>query len=100
MECAGHGVAVLASPTVYAGTIVEGETGLLYRDEEEFEARLLQLIDGPALRHRLAGNAYQWVRGTRLQSQHYRRRAEWYFQMCDALPQLNAQLRERMPDLF
>jgi glycosyltransferase involved in cell wall biosynthesis len=100
VECSAHGVAVLASPVVYTGTIVEGETGLIYRSLEEFEARLRQLIDDPYLRHRMAGNAYEWVRGNRLQCQHYRRRAEWYLQLCDRRAELDAQLRQRMPELF
>ncbi len=30
IECAGHGVTVLASPTVYENSIIEGRTGLIY----------------------------------------------------------------------
>jgi hypothetical protein len=85
---------------VGCGTVVDMETGLLYRSVEEFEARLRRLIADAALRHRLADNAYRWVREQRLQAQHYRRRAEWYFQLCDSLPQLNEQLRARVPELF
>jgi glycosyltransferase involved in cell wall biosynthesis len=100
LECAAQGVAVLASPTVYSGTIVDMETGLLYRSIEEFEARLRRLIADAGLRHGLAENAYRWVRENRLQARHYRRRVEWYSQLCDSLPQLNEQLRQRVPELF
>jgi glycosyltransferase involved in cell wall biosynthesis len=100
VECSAHGVAVLASPTVYAGSVVEGQTGLLYRSVEEFEDRLRRLIDDAPLRRRLAGNAYRWVRDNRLQSQHYRRRHEWYLKLWDSRPQLQAQLRQRAPELF
>lgn len=100
LECAAQSVAVLASPTVYAGTIVDMETGLIYRSIEEFEARLRRLIADPEMRHSLAGNAYRWVRENRLQALHYRRRAEWYFHLCDSLPRLNEQLRQRVPELF
>jgi glycosyltransferase involved in cell wall biosynthesis len=99
LECAAHGVAVLASPTVYTGTIVEGETGLFYRNAEEFEARLRRLIKDAALRQRLAGNAYRWVRAHRLQSQHYRRRHDWYRQLWDSRERLDAQLRQRVPEV-
>ncbi|MCL1469733.1 methyltransferase domain-containing protein [Argonema antarcticum A004/B2] len=100
IECAGHGVTVLASPTVYERSILSGETGLIYRSEEEFETNLRQLIDDTAWRHQLAANAYQWVRDNRLLSQHYRERRDWYLQMRDELPRLNEELRIRVPELF
>ncbi|MFB2973612.1 methyltransferase domain-containing protein [Aerosakkonema sp. BLCC-F183] len=100
IECAGHGVAVLASPTVYEVSIVEGETGLIYRSVEEFEAKLRQLIADTSWRHKLAANAYEWVRENRLLSQHYRQRRDWYLQMRDELPRLNEELRNRVPELF
>ena len=62
--------------------------------------RLRRLIADADMRHRLAGNAYRWVRDNRLEARHYRRRAEWYFHLCDSLPQLNEQLRQRVPELF
>lgn len=100
VECAGHGVTVLASPTVYEGSILSGETGLIYRSVEEFEAKLRQLIDDTAWRQKLAGNAYQWVRDNRLLSQHFHKRRDWYLQMRDRLPRLNEELRNRVPELF
>src|SRR5262249_38135000 len=61
LECAAHGVVALASPTVYAGSIREGETGVIYRSVEEFELRLCELIEQPHRRRQIAANAYQWV---------------------------------------
>lgn len=100
IECAGHGVTVLASPTVYEGSIAEGETGLIYRSIEEFEVKLRLLIENTNFRQQLAANAYQWVRNNRLLCQHYRERRDWYLQMRDRLPELNEQLRSRVPELF
>jgi SAM-dependent methyltransferase/glycosyltransferase involved in cell wall biosynthesis len=100
LECAGHGVVALASPTVYAETIRDGELGLLYRSAEEFEDRLRLLIDERELRRRVAGNAYRWVGANRLLSQHYRTRYAWYLQMRDQLAELNQELRQRAPELF
>mgnify|MGYP002777997284 FL=1 len=100
IECAGHGVTVLASPTVYEGAVLEGETGLIYRSVEEFEAKLRQLIEDTQFRHQLAANAYQWVKENRLLSQHYQQRRDWYLQMRDELPRLNEELRIRVPELF
>ena len=100
LECAGHGVAVLASPTVYEKSIIEGETGLIYRSPEDFEVKLKELINNTQLRRKLTANAYQWVADNRLLSMHYRQRREWYLQMRDILPQLNEELRSRIPELF
>lgn len=100
LECAGHGVAALASPTVYERSIVQGETGFLYYSVEEFEARLRKLIASRDLRRRLAANAYDWVAKNRLLSQHYRARYDWYRELRSRLPQLNEELRQRAPELF
>jgi SAM-dependent methyltransferase len=100
IECAARGVAVLASPTVYENSIVEGETGLIYRYEKEFEIKLNMLISDAQTRRQIAGNAYEWVRDNRLLCGHYRQRRDWYLQMRDELPRLNAELRDRLPELF
>ncbi len=100
IECAARGVAVLASPTVYENSIVEGETGLIYSSEKEFEIKLNLLISDAQTRRQIAGNAYDWVRDNRLLCAHYRQRRDWYLQMRDELPRLNAELRDRLPELF
>ncbi|HAN46547.1 MAG TPA: group 1 glycosyl transferase [Cyanobacteria bacterium UBA8156] len=100
LEHAGFGTVALASPTVYAESIVEGETGLLFASPEEFETKLVTLIQDGELRQRLAHNAYDWVAQSRLLSQHYRERRDWYLAMRDDLPRLNAELRERCPTMF
>jgi len=100
LECAGNGVAVLASPTVYEKSIIAGKTGLIYRSTKDFEDKLNTLITDTKKRQKIANNAYQWVRENRLLSQHYRQRRDWYLQMRDELPRLNAELRCRLPELF
>ena len=100
LECAGNGVAVLASPTVYEKSIIAGKTGLIYRSTKDFEDQLNTLITNTQKRQKIANNAYQWVRENRLLSQHYRQRRDWYLQMRDELPRLNAELRCRLPELF
>jgi len=100
IECAGHGVVVLASPTVYEGSIREGETGLIYRSVEEFETKFNKLISDSEWRRKIAENAYNWVQENRLLSQHYRQRREWYLKMRQKLPRLNAELKIRVPELF
>ena len=99
IECAGHGVTVLASPTVYKASVQSGETGLIYDSLTEFSAQLRQLIENPSFRQQLANNAYQWVKQNRLLAQHYRRRWDWYCQMRDELPRLTQELWQRFPEL-
>lgn len=100
LECASHGVAVLASPTVYAGSIVAEETGLIYRSVAEFTDKLTRLIKDDRFRIEIGKNAYEWVKNNRMLSQHYRSRSQWYYKMRDSLPELNAALQKRHPELF
>ncbi len=100
LECAANGVAVLASPTVYERTILDESMGLIFRTPTEFETMLTRLIEDRDSRRRMAARAYEYVRGGRLLSQHYRQRRAWYLRMRDQLPRLNEQLRVRVPELF
>ncbi|MBE9144024.1 glycosyltransferase family protein [Planktothrix mougeotii] len=100
LECAGHGVAVLASPTVYEQSIIHEETGLIYRTIQQFEMYLNELIMNTSLRRKIAMNAYHWVGDHRLLCQHYQQRRDWYLKMRDQLPSLNEELRQRVPELF
>lgn len=95
IECAGHGVCVLASSTRYARSVVDGETGLLFRDEAELTAKLSLLLEEPSLRQRLAARAREHVASTRLLSQHYRERHAQYLRWLEARPALEAQLAQR-----
>ena len=100
VECAGQGVAVLASPTVYERSLQDGKTGLLYRSVEDFAAKFQELLINPTLRQQLGQAAYQWVAQNRLLEHHAQDRAKWYFQMRDRLPELNEALKQRTPELF
>jgi predicted O-linked N-acetylglucosamine transferase (SPINDLY family) len=100
LECAGNGVVALASPMVYAGSIVEGETGFLYQSAEEFEEKLSRLVENQELRHRIAENAYRWVGEHRLLVRHFWQRGAWYRDLLARLPQLNQELRQRAPEFY
>jgi hypothetical protein len=100
LECAGHGVAVLASPTAYAQTVVDGETGLLFRSPEELAAGLRRLLDDAELRRALALRAYEYVGRERLMARYARDRVDWYRSLLERLPELNAELEARVPELF
>ena len=100
IECAAHGVVAMASPTVYGESIRDGETGLLFRSPEEFEAGLNRLLDDAALRRSIIEEAHRYVAEERMLSGHFRERYEWYRELRDRLPELNRQLRERVPEMF
>ncbi|MEM9771297.1 MAG: methyltransferase domain-containing protein [Cyanobacteria bacterium P01_D01_bin.73] len=100
LECASCGVTVLASPVVYEESIRDGETGVLFRNPEEFEANLNDLIENSQRRQEIARRAYDWVKHNRVQALHFRDRYDWYCQLYDRLPELNASLRRRVPELF
>jgi glycosyltransferase involved in cell wall biosynthesis len=95
IECAGHGVCVLASATRYGRSIVDGSTGLVYRDEAELEAKLALLLEEAPLRQRLAAAAHEHVARERLAFRHYRERHAQYLSWFDARPALDAQVVER-----
>ena len=99
IESAAHGTVTLASPTIYGDTIRPGETGLIFESPEDFEEKLIQLIDDRAMRLTIASNAYRYVAENRMLSQHYRERHAWYCEMLDRLPDLNRELRERVPEM-
>jgi glycosyltransferase involved in cell wall biosynthesis len=99
LECAAMGTVALASPTVYADTLKQDETGLLYETEAQFESRLTQLIEDMALRRRLAGNAWEWVKENRLLSLHYRDRLHWYQSLLVRYDELTEAIRQRAPEM-
>ena len=70
IESAGYGAVALASPTVYAATVRDGETGLIYHSTQEFAEKLDLLIERADLRRALAENAYRYVAEHRLLDQH------------------------------
>jgi SAM-dependent methyltransferase len=100
LECAIHGVAVLASATVYGNTIVHGETGLVYSTAEEFGPMLGQLINDAPLCCRLGENARRYIAKSRLLARHFRARHAWYRRMSGRRHELDAELRLRVPALF
>jgi SAM-dependent methyltransferase len=99
IEAAAHGVAALASPTVYDRTVRTGETGLVYHSPEEFGTLLDRLIADAPFRCRLSGNAYRYVAENRLLARCFRARYDWYRAMLTRRGELEAQLRQRVPTL-
>ena len=44
----------------------------------------------------MAKNAYNYVKRNRLLSQHYEERINWYNELYDRLPELNAEVHKRL----
>jgi SAM-dependent methyltransferase len=99
VECAANGVVALASPTVYERSIEHDRTGLIYQSPTEFGTMLARLIRERPLRRRLASNAFQLVARDRMLARHYQTRLQWYRRMLACKDALEAELRERVPEL-
>jgi hypothetical protein len=100
IECAGNEVVVVASPTVYAGSVRDGETGMLFGGTEALEAKLRRLVEDAPLRRRITEGARRYVAEERLMAHHYRAREAQYRAWLADLPALTAQARARAPEIF
>jgi hypothetical protein len=99
IECAANGVVALASPTVYGRTITHDKTGLIYQSPTEFGVMLDRLIREGSLRRRLTRDAFQHVAQNRMLAHHYQTRYQWYRRMLECKGALDAELRQRAPEL-
>lgn len=100
IECAIHEVAALASPVVYKETIRDGETGFLFTTPQEFHDRLALLVGDAAVREAVIARAHEYVMSERLLAHSFRRRYNWFVALLDRKPELDEQLRRRVPKLF
>ncbi|MDA1310346.1 MAG: glycosyltransferase, partial [Proteobacteria bacterium] len=100
IECAAHGVVSLAPMTVYAATLADGRTGVLYRSSVEFMVGLQRLIQEVDLRTRIAGAGRKYVADQRMQADHYEARHAWYLELIAKADDLRTSHRRRMPDLY
>ena len=100
IESAGHGAVALASPTVYAATVRDGETGLIYHSPEEFAEKLDLLIARADLRRTLAENAYRYVAAHRLLDQHLGDYIAAYREMFERREELERERLRRVEKFF
>ena len=100
IESAGHGATVLASPTVYAGTVHDGETGLIFRSPKEFAQKLDLLIRRADLRRTLAEKAYRYVAEHRLLDQHIDDYIHAYREMFERREELERARLRRVAKFF
>ena len=100
IEAAGNGAAVLAAPTVYAATVRDGETGLIYHRPKEFAQKLDLLIRRADLRRRLAENAYRYVAEQRLLAGHLDDYILAYRELFDRREELERERLRRVAKYF
>ena len=100
IEAAGNGAAVLAAPTVYAATVRDGETGLIYYSPKEFAQKLDLLIRRADLRRRLAENAYRYVAEQRLLAGHLDDYIMAYRELFDRREELERERLRRIEKCF
>ena len=98
VESAGCGVAVLASPTVYANTINDTELGNLSRWQGMAET-LSSWINNPNQAESIASAARQWCQTNRLQSSQSQKRLDWYSALWERRDELTTALIKRVPEL-
>jgi len=78
LESAAMGTPVLGNDLAYGRTIRDGDTGLVFRSEEDFASQLTRLVGEPSLRRRIADAAHRYVKSNRLIDQHAARWASVY----------------------
>jgi hypothetical protein len=81
---------------VYADSIEDSITGMLFRDPVEFHSRLLRLLVMPALARDLADAARQYVTVHRMLAYQVAPRIAWYRSLWARRDALGRARRERM----
>lgn len=99
IEAGACRVAPLASSVVYGDSVVEGETGLLFRDPDELRAKLLRLIAMPELAQEIGDNARRYVTQHRMLADQVGPRIAWYRSLWARREALTAALRERLAEM-
>lgn len=99
LEAGAGGLAVLASPVVYADTVQHGYTGLIARGPAEWEKMLGKLIKDKDSRHMLGQNAKNYVMKNRMLIQHAHKRLDWYRHLWSNREALNERIFTLYPDM-
>jgi glycosyltransferase involved in cell wall biosynthesis len=99
LEAAAHRVTPLASHVVYADTIRDGQTGLLFRDAHELQQRILRLVASPELGRVMGEAARSYVVAERMLAYQAARRAAWYRSLWARRDSLHRALLARVPEL-
>ncbi|MFC3053153.1 glycosyltransferase [Kordiimonas pumila] len=99
VEAGAGGLAVVASPTVYADTIEDSITGLIAHTSKDWERALAKLAQDAEYRKTLGQNAKNYILSERLLIKHAHKRLDWYRDLWARRDALNARLFELYPQL-
>ena len=99
IEAAAARVLPLGSPTVYANSMQDGETGVLFRTPEELRDRLLRLVATPEIGRSIADAARAHVAEHRMLAYQTASRMGWYRTLWAHRAELTASLLARVPEL-
>lgn len=99
IEAAACRTVALASPTVYAGSIRDERTGLLFASPDALRARLLRLVTLPDYARALADGARAEIAASRMLAYQLPRRRDWYRSLWQRRAALTEALVGRVPAL-
>lgn len=100
IEAGAARVVALASPVVYAGSLQDGRTGVLFRDAAELRASLLRILAYPEAARGIADAARAYVAQHRMLAYQVSARTDWYRSLWARRTELNEALKQRVPELF
>jgi SAM-dependent methyltransferase len=98
IEAGACRVASLASHVVYAASIEEGRTGLLFRSPDELHERLRRLVAMPEVARGLGNAARSYVAGERMLAYQVAERVAWYRSLWARRVELTNALYARMEE--
>jgi|GEM_PF-1439692 len=99
LDASARGVLTLASPTVYTGTIRHGVTGLIANTVEDWAPLLSHALGNDKERRRIARNAWDYVRKSRMFAQQVAIRRDWYRELWNRRDVLNQAVMTRHPEV-
>lgn len=100
IEAGAARVVPLCSPVVYAHTVKDGETGLLFRNHEELRDRLTRLLTMPGLGLRIADAARAYVAEERMIAYQVAQRIAWYRSLWARREVLTRAIDERLATAY
>ena len=99
LDASRAGLLTIGSPAVYREAIIDGETGLIAQDREDWPRLLSAALADPAWRRRMARKAWETVRAERMFAQQVTDRKTWYRSLWARREALTQALYERLPEL-
>ena len=99
IEAGAHRVVPLASHVVYANSVEDGRTGLLFTTPDQLRQRLANLVANPDMALRIATEARAHIAANRMLAYQMTRRIAWYHSLWDRREALHAALLQRLPQL-